>query len=191
MNKKILSILLITSSLFATQNLSQKECAYKNNDNIKVTWIAFKTPMKLGVGGTFDSVTFTKSQNGTKDLKSLLLNSSVKIDTKSVNSNNKTRDQKLIKSFFDLMKNETILAKIVDIDDKTVTIKLTMNDITKDIPLRYSYEDGKLKASGVIDLFDFQASKALSSINKACYELHKGKTWNDVTIGFEIAIECK
>ena len=26
---------------------------------------------------------------------------------------------------------------------------------------------------------DFNLSKALASINKACYELHNGKTWED------------
>jgi hypothetical protein len=45
-------------------------------------------------------------------------------------------------------------------------------------------------ATGVIDILDFSAGDALSSINKACSDLHEGKTWSDVTIGFTTKIEA-
>jgi len=50
--------------------------------------------------------------------------------------------------------------------------------------------DGKeLEAEGYIDLADFKMLPSLKSINKACYDLHKGKTWQDVKI--EIELELK
>ncbi|MCB4763942.1 MAG: YceI family protein, partial [Sulfurovum sp.] len=50
--------------------------------------------------------------------------------------------------------------------------------------LDYHYEKEEFKAQGNIDLLDFAAGQALASINKACYDLHKGKTWSDISIGF-------
>ena len=65
-----------------------------------------------------------------------------------------------------------------------------MNGTTKTVPMKYHYENGKFDATGVIDLVDFAAGEALSSINKACFDLHKGKTWSDVTIGFSTTVEA-
>jgi hypothetical protein len=65
-----------------------------------------------------------------------------------------------------------------------------MNKITKKVPMKYSYSDSVFSAKGVIDVFDFSANKALSSINKACFDAHQGKTWNDVTIAFSTHIEA-
>jgi hypothetical protein len=65
-----------------------------------------------------------------------------------------------------------------------------MNGITKSVPMKYSFANGIFSAKGTIDIFDFSASKALSSINKACFDLHKGKTWNDVSIAFSTKIEA-
>jgi len=66
-----------------------------------------------------------------------------------------------------------------------------MNGVTKTVPLKYSFSNGIFDANGVIDILDFSASKALSSINKACFALHKGKTWSDVSIGFSTKIDTK
>ncbi len=56
--------------------------------------------------------------------------------------------------------------------------------------MTYIYTKGHFQATGTIDLFDFAASDALASINKSCYDLHSGKTWSDVTIGFSTTIEA-
>ena len=123
------------------------------------------------------------------------------INTNSVNSKNEGRDLKLVNSFFKMMSGEKIMAKILDIKaDKrekgkprtgVISIEIVMNSITKKVPMKYSYDEGKLRAEGFIDLFDFQASKALSAINKACFDLHKGKTWSDVLISFEMNIKAE
>jgi hypothetical protein len=56
--------------------------------------------------------------------------------------------------------------------------------------MAYTYQKGIMHAQGYIDILDFQGSKALASINKACFDLHKGKTWNDVSISFEMKIKA-
>ena len=55
--------------------------------------------------------------------------------------------------------------------------------------MAYTYENGLFKAAGVIDLGDFGALNALTSINRACYDLHAGKTWQDVDIAFALKVE--
>jgi hypothetical protein len=65
-----------------------------------------------------------------------------------------------------------------------------MNEKTLTIPMQYIYNKDKFDAAGTIDLLDFSASDALSFINKSCFDLHKGKTWSDVSISFSTTIEA-
>ena len=98
------------------------------------------------------------------------------------------------------MTEEAIKAKIVEIHAKsketgkpktgTLIAEITMNGITKKVPLNYTFDQGTLTANGTIDLFDFSANKALQSITKACFAKHQGKTWNDVSIGFSTHIKA-
>ena len=184
-------LLALNTFVFAETDLIKKECTYSQEGKITVGWKAYKTPAKLGVGGIFDDVTYSTNTKEAKSLKELLVGSSVIIKTSSVNSKNEGRDLKLVNSFFKIMSDEIITSKIVDITDKNIiTIEISMNGMTKKVPMSYTYNESLLNAAGVIDLFDFQASKALSSINKACFDLHSGKTWNDVAISFEMNIGC-
>jgi hypothetical protein len=64
-----------------------------------------------------------------------------------------------------------------------------MNGITRDLPMQYHVEGETLEAVGYIDMFDFALNKAHASINKACYDLHSGKTWSDVKVSAEIKVE--
>ena len=135
-----------------------------------------------------------------KNFRNLLVGSKMVIDVDSVDSNNPGRDEKLLKFFFNVMAGPDIQAEVVDIKAHKVergkpklgviTIAVTMNGVTKRVPMNYRYYDGKLSAAGIIDLFDFQGKSALASINKACFDLHQGKMWNDVEIGFSMNIKA-
>ncbi len=200
MKKLLLTIMILSTTLFAEGEVTKKGCVLSQEGAVTVGWKAYKTPAKLGVGGVFTDVTYTAAAKEGKNFKEILVGSSVLINTASVNSKNDGRDKKLVASFFKLMSAETISAKIVDIVAKsketgkpktgTITMNITMNGISKDIPMSYTYDKGLLEGAGHIDLFDFQASKALQAINKACFDLHKGKTWNDVDISFSTHIKA-
>ena len=168
---------------------ASKRACYVNS--VDVSWKAYKTAAKIGVGGVFDTVVYTPSKKGGETLSQILVGSSVVIDTKSVNSNNKGRDDKLFAFFFQKMTGEKIEANIVSLDSQTSTlvVEIKMNGVTKNAPMKYSYVDGEFNAEGVIDILDFNAGSALGSINKACYDLHKGKTWSDVSIAFSSKME--
>lgn len=178
-------IILMSASI-----LAMAECTYETKKDVAVTWTAFKTPLKVGVGGTFKSVAYKGNASG-KTLPLLLEGASVQIQTNNVDSNNPGRDAKLVQFFFNQMDGQTLDAKILKLDEtaKVVTVEIIMNGKGLEIPMAYTYEKGLFDAKGVIDLGDFNALSALTSINRACYDLHSGKTWQDVNIGFSMTVE--
>ncbi len=175
-------------------------CDLSQVGDVKVSWRAYKTPLKIGVGGSFDKVEYRAIAPVGKNFREILVGSKVIIPTASVNSKNEGRDATLTKFFFQKMSGTEIKAEIVDIkaqkvkrgDPKlgVVTIAVKMNGVSRRVPMHYRFTGGILKAEGTIDLADFSALGALSSINKACYDLHKGKSWSDVTVGFEMQIKA-
>jgi len=165
------------------------------NSTIQVQWSAYKTLGKLSVKGVFDGVKIAPKKEA-KTLTALLDGVSASIDTSSVNTQNQERDKTLRDSFFDKLAQQTITAKIIEVtpsttetDKGTLKVSIVMNSINKIIPMKYAMQNDALQAVGTIDLFDFNAKEALESINKSCYTLHEGKTWNDVEIAFELHID--
>jgi len=187
----------IALSLILAFSLAQANCSFSQPTDVDVTWKAFKTPMKLGVGGHFNNVNFKSNIPKATDLNTLLAGSTVNIDVASVDSKNQGRDVKLFNEFFKKMSGKGITAKIISLQKnkearKTgiATVEVTMNGVTRNVPMKYAFQNGQLSANGVIDLLDFKATTALKSINTACFDLHQGKTWSDVNIGFTMTIKA-
>lgn len=184
MKSFILCSLLLASSIFADCNY-QKESA-------KISWKAFKSYEKAGVEGSFDQASFMIPKSSS--LVQLLASSDVIIETKSVNTGNSGRDATINAAFFEAQKVKLIVAKTKSAAAGKALIDLSMNGITKVIPMSYTIsDDDTITAKGTIDLADFGMLPSLQSINKACFDLHAGKTWQDVEIGFEIKTKktCK
>lgn len=181
MRTVILGSLLIAASLYG-------DCQYATQ-GVKVTWKAFKTYEKIGVGGTFDKTQLIAESASTVD--ALLKGSSVSIQTPSINSGNPGRDATLGNAFFKVQNVDSIHATIQSAKDGKALVDITMNGITKTIPMNYVTSTNTVTGKGIIDLADFGMLGSLSSINKACYDLHAGKTWQDVEIGFEIQLNQK
>jgi len=200
MIKFFISLFLVaTVSSAAEMGTKGGSCILSQDGAVTVNWTAYKTPSKIGVSGIFDSVKYAAIAPKGNNFREIFVGSSIVIDTASVNSKNSERDIKLVKFFFEQMSSQNIIAKIVDIkSDKrvrgkpktgTMSVSITMNGVTKNVPMGYIFNKGDLRATGNIDILDFSALKALNSINKACFDLHKGKTWSDVTIGFQTNIK--
>jgi len=176
-------------------------CVLVQSGDLNVTWKAYKTLAKLGVAGAFTGVNYTPHQKEGKNFRELLVGAKVRIDLSKIDTHNAGRDKTLVEQFFAKLQGKTIEGEIVDIqadpskDGKRlyhgqVDVNITMNNKTLRIPMRYNYARERFDATGTIDLFDFTAHEALKSINHACFDLHKGKTWNDVTIGFSTEIKA-
>ena len=174
--KRFLTFLLLGFSLVyaeCTQQVREANVGFK----------AYKTYAKVGVGGVFDSVGIHEH--------STLQDLELTIKTQSVNTNNPGRDATLVKSFFLVQNVQEIQAKVVNVEKQSIVVTLSMNGISKKIPLQYHINGNTLKATGVIDLADYEMLPSLQAINKACYDLHSGKTWQDVTISLEATLKQK
>jgi len=175
--KKILFLLMSVTLMFAGQ------CQYEVK-KLDVDWEAYKTPLKLGVKGTFDDVVIASTDRSSQD--ALLNTATITIDTSKINSKNAGRDAKLVKAFFGAQGVKKITVKVASVQKKIINLNITMNNITKTVPMKIDFDNDEVEAEGYIDLADFDMLPSLKSINKACYDLHKGKTWQDVKIKFEL-----
>ena len=179
---KSLSLIFL---LFLTTVAAAENCTYKINANdFKVSWVAFKTPLKVGVGGKFTKLG-VKNATGSS-FQDLVQGISFNIDTASTETGNKDRDAKIVKYFFENMdKSADITGETLSYEKKVLKVRLNMNKYTRDIPLKVTKTETSFEAEGVIDVFDFALNKSLAGINKACETLHEGKTWSDVEIKLE------
>ena len=201
MKKILISLVAVLALSNASDTTKKMGCVLVQPSNLDVSWKAYKTLGKVGVGGKFTSVNYVPNTLEGKNFRELFVGSKVSIDLSKIDTSNKGRDETLVKDFFSLLKGKTIEGEIVDIQktDKhekgkpragTVFVELTMNEKTLTIPMSYIYDEGNFNATGTIDLLDFSANDALASINKSCYDLHKGKTWSDVSISFNTTVEA-
>lgn len=152
-----------------------------------IDWFAYKTTAKLPVKGTFKKVTITKNGEG-NTAKEAISNTEFSIPVSSLFTNDSGRDYKLKKFFFGVMDNTKLLSgKLTLTDDTNGTASITMNGVTADLPFTYTIEGKEFKLTATMNLDNWNAQKAVASINLACKELHKGKdgiskTWSEVAI---------
>lgn len=155
---------------------------------VDVKFTAFKTPAKKGVSGGFNAVEVV-GKKSSQSVEEMLNGLGVNIATKSVNSGNEARDKKLVGSFFNVQFNHEIEAKIVEVKAESLIVEISMNHKTVRVPMAYATKENTITANGYIDLSDFGMLPSLQGINKACYELHEGKTWQDVEISFVLTFQ--
>lgn len=184
--KIIFAGLIFGASLFAS------DCKYSiDRDSFDFKWTAFKYDTKAGVSGTFDSYELEFRESNS--LERLLKSAEIEIDSKSVNTAHKERDATLFKSFFSLFSEDEIEVEVKSamVGDKigTLNLEIEMNSREFQTPMNYKIENSKLTAIGTIDMLYFGLSDALSSINRACYDLHKGVTWSQVDLEFSFKLK--
>ena len=163
------------------------------NDSTKVMWTGFKTSDKVAVGGRFTQIELKDVKTGNSP-EEVLEGVAFSIPVSSLFTDNPDRDSKLKTIFFGAMKNTELLSGILNFRNNQLFMTLSMNDVTKQIPLEYTYTDNLFSMKTTINLNDFGGGTALAAINKACYELHKGpdgvsKTWEIVDIMGEVLFQ--
>jgi hypothetical protein len=164
------------------------------NDSTKVSFTAYKTTDKLAVGGTFKEITLTNTTEGETALGALNgTKFSIPVSSLFTNDATGTRDPKIIKFFFGVMKNtELISGEFKVSDENSCSIDVSLNGKTANIPLKYNENgDSRLSFDGVMNLEDWDGLAAVASINKACEALHTGqdgisKTWSEVAVHADV-----
>lgn len=178
-------------------------CQYElDKEHIVLTWTAFKFSEKSPVSGSFDSVKTTLLHMVYEDIKDLLRESSVEINTRSIRSGNPDRDKKIINFFFGSFKKgqqEIIHADIDSVINETqAEIKLTMNGVSKTIPATWQYVSDTLYLTSTLNVEEWEGGVSIQQLNKACRDLHKGSDgksvlWPEVKVQLKAHIkkQCK
>ncbi|WNW01928.1 YceI family protein [Tenacibaculum sp. HL-MS23] len=155
--------------------------------NNEINFTAYKTSEKIPVGGSFKKVTITANGDGTT-AKEAINNAEFSIPVSSLFTKDSSRDFKIKKFFFGIMdKTELLSGKLVLENDSIGYSDLTMNGVTKKMDFKYSIDGKVFTLKGNLKITDWNADKALNSLNEVCKDLHKGadgvsKTWDDVAI---------
>ena len=202
---KITTLLIFCLALTSCKKSAKKETEQPtvttsiytlNQSSVKIGWTAYKTSEKAPVKGEFKQVTI-KNEAITVNPIDAINGTAFSIPVSSLFSNNADRDPKLIKFFFGVMENTELLSgKISITNENSGNLSITMNTVTQSLPFTYTLVDNVFTLSGVMNLDQWNGQGAIESINKACFDLHKGtdgvsKTWNDVQIDASITIVKK
>ena len=189
----------------ATVQETTADCNYAYiADSTTFQWTGYKTTAKIPVKGTFDSIIVAvKEGSSSNSIKAAIQNLEFSIPVNSVNSNNPDRDYKLLNRFFgsmDKTANLTGFVSKLDGNDQngSIEISINMNGMSQIMTASYAVTDNKFDVVGSLDLLNWKAANAVSSLNDVCKVLHTGedgisKTWNQVGISFSIAFseDCK
>ncbi|XMO85565.1 YceI family protein [Algibacter sp. AS12] len=198
---KKISILLIalTISIVSCKNEkkeSQTEAETTEKYVVKpegttVKWTAYKTTDKLPVGGKFKLLNFENKSGATPQEALNNLSFSIPVSSVFTNDATNTRDGKIINSFFGAMLDTEFLKGTIKYANNAYVASITMNGETNNLPLDVKITDERrVTLTGTMNLKDWNALDALASLNKVCFDLHKGadgvsKTWEDVAIEVE------
>lgn len=159
-------------------------------DSTKVNWTAYKTSDKVAVGGSFTEI-IIENEKIAETVDEALEGASFSIPVSSLFTNNPERDGKLKEFFFGVLKNTEMIGGTFNFRQGKCFLTLSLNDITKQFEVNHEFIDNKFLINAVLNLDDFGAQEALTSLNKVCGDLHKGadgvsKTWNEVAINGSI-----
>ena len=185
-----------TKDTTASPVLTEKtECLYSFDASAtKVFWAAYKTEDKLKVVGQFKEFKTDRSDQQFSSLEELVNGINFSINTASSASGDEIRDLSLKEYFFKLFtENFQINGSLAEMKKGAVTATINMLGTAKNIQLTYSVDEEILKMKGTLSLEEFGAVKAYNSIHAKCFDLHKGKTWDEVNVIIEVPIlkDCK
>ena len=153
----------------------------------QINFTAYKTSDKIPVGGQFKKVNVLSGGEG-NTVKEAIHNTEFSIPVSSLFTQNSSRDYKIKKFFFGIMDNTKLLSgKLLLTDTTNGVVEIKMNGVSQKVPFKYSIVDRVFNMKASMDVNDWNASKALASLNNVCLDLHRGAdgisiTWSEVTL---------
>ena len=192
-----LAIVISTASISCKKEAKKPEGPQFSVEakTVTINWTGYKTTSKIPVKGEFKTLEVTNTKEAPTAVEALN-GTKFSIPISSIYSGDDERDGKLKQLFFGVMDATVSLTGTVNLkDDGNGAVALSMNGVSKEIPITYTVEDQLVKFSGTLDIVeDFKAQAALESISKACFELHKGpdgvsKTWSEVVIAASVYLK--
>jgi hypothetical protein len=166
-------------------------------DSTQVSFTSYKTTEKTPVGGKFTKIDITSSNSG--DTVFEVLNGttfSIPVSSLFTNDATGTRDPKILQFFFGAMTNTEFITGVFHVSDNdTCAIDVTLNGETSSISLTPEMvSDTEYLFKGTMELENWKALNAVSSLNEACKVLHTGadgvtKTWSEVAVQARVLLE--
>ena len=153
----------------------------------QINFTAYKTSDKIPVGGQFKKVNVLSGGEG-NTVKEAIHNTEFSIPVSSLFTQNSSRDYKIKKFFFGIMDNTKLLSgKLLLTDTTNGVVEIKMNGVSQKVPFKYSIVDKVFNMKASMDVNNWNASKALASLNNVCLDLHRGAdgisiTWSEVTL---------
>ena len=202
MKKALILSLLLTVSLNFVSCKSDKKNETKETKEVvakstaafslkeaknTIGFTAYKTTEKIPVGGEFKEVNITSGGEG-NSIKEAINNTEFSIPVSSLFTKDSSRDFKIKKFFFMVMENTELLSgKLVIENDSIGYTNIKMNGVTNKVDFKYTILNNEFKMNAVMDVTNWNGSKALASLNEVCKDLHKAadgvsKTWSDVAL---------
>lgn len=152
-----------------------------------VEWMGYKTTERVGVPGHFDVVLVKNVNEEGKTPQEVLEGADIIALVSSLNTDMIVRDEKLKDILFGNMINTKEIKGQLHFKEGKTFLKLTLNNTSKEYEVQSSFENNVFTIEVDVDLMHFNANKALTALNNACLDLHKGadgvsKTWSEVHI---------
>lgn len=173
-----------TSEVKSTETTTQqikpqgKESGFKK----ELVWTAYKTPKKVPVSGSFKNISLTNTKED-KPLDESLEGAKFYIDGTTVSTGDTSRDGNLTLFFFKRLSSPEIYGSFGKFENNKVKISLTLNGKTITKEFSYKLDKKMMMIQGSIDVLkDFNSEKAYTSLHRACFDLHEGKTWTEVDL---------
>ncbi len=167
-----------------------KEVLYSFDETrTKVFWAGYKTEDKLKVIGQFKELTTDRGDQQFSSIEELVNGINFSINTASSISGDEIRDLSLNDYFFKFFTdNFEITGVLGAMTETSITATINILGVAKEMVLSYTVTDKVLKMKGTLSLEEFGAIKAYKSIHAKCFDLHKGKTWDEVNVIIEVPI---
>ena len=156
----------------------------------EINFTAYKTTDKVAVGGQFKKVDITSGGEG-NSIKEAINNTEFSVPVSSIFTKDTSRDFKIKKFFFGVMdKTKLLSGKLVLENDSIGYANIKMNGITEKVPFLYTIKAKTFSMNATMDITKWNAVEALTSLNIACKDLHKGadgvsKTWSEVALNIK------
>ena len=181
----------------AGNELPQENCVYTYTEgSLNVKWTAFKTTEKVGVSGSFDTISVNGIQRS-NSANEVFANVDFSIPVSSINSSNPDRDKKILEHFFGTMvETSTLNGKVIGMTDSDCSVLINMNGVADTCVFNLSKNDTAVSLVGVIELANWNALQSANALNTVCFDLHKGadgvsKLWPDVKLEISAGITKK
>jgi len=201
MKKTILYSLVLAFSIFTVackKEVKKVEAQFSiEPKTVTVKWTGYKTTSKIPVNGEFKELQISNIKEASTAVEAM--NGTVfSIPVSSLFSDDEERDGKLKQLFFGVMDTTVSLTGTLNLNDNgTGNVNLSMNGVSKEIPITYVVSGQLVELEGTLDLInDYKAESAMESISKACFVLHTGpdgisKTWSEVGISAAVYLKKK